>query len=133
MNEEEIHQALIKYFVTVHEGEPDTTYEGDGKTAFVVVAFNKPTDPAQFVSRTDGAPTTRGERATAVTTVLAQICPAVGVSAVDGKVEPAAILSEGVHALCASVLAKFMSEVALQQVVSQARLVMAKREELLNA
>jgi len=125
--EEEFHTQLKEYFSELEKGEPRAAMDPDGKYAFVVVAFCKPSDATEF---TDGGD--RGDRSAAVGVALAQSCPAVEI-ADDGKVEAASVMREGIHALCATIGAKFMTEVALNQIVSQAQMVMRKREVNLDA
>ena len=131
--EEDLHTKLIEYFSELEKGETDAAMDPDGKFAFVVVAFCKPSNPSAFIQRAGDEKPQRGDKQAAVGVAMAQACPAVGKAAADGMVEAHKVMREGVHALCASVMAKYLSEVALPLIVGQAQMVMRKREVSLDA
>lgn len=126
--EEELHAQLVEYFTGLEGESLAPAMDIDGKFTFVTVAFCKPSDPEKFV-KPSKYPVTRADKAVAVGVALAQFSPDVEL-AEDGKTDSHSVISTGIHALCSSVAAKFMSEVALQQIVGQAQMVMRKRAEL---
>ena len=127
--EEELHAQLVEYFTGLEGESLAPAMDIDGKFTFVTVAFCKPSDAQAFVKVSGKYPVTRADKAVAVGVALAQFSPDVEL-AEDGKTDSHSVISTGIHALCSSVAAKFMSEVALQQIVGQAQMVMRKRAEL---
>ena len=125
--EQEFHDLLTEYFVGMQDkDDPNPTLDADGKFAFVVIAFNKPTDPEKFVKNGADYPLQTGDKEAAVGCAVAQSCPEVAIED-DGKVSAESVMRAGVHALCATIGTKFLTEVALTQIVDQSQMVMRKR------
>lgn len=125
--EEELHQYLSEYFSAVDEDSgPPSNLDPEGKFAFVVVAFSK---PAPENIEADHPAMSAADKAVTVGMGMAQACPAVKTGD-DGDVDPASVMREGIHALCAASLARFLTEAALPQVVGNAQMIMRKRRGL---
>ena len=129
--EQEFHDQLKEYFCGLAADDAYPALDPEGKFAFVIMAFAKPSDPAAYAEHAKGAAATRGDRAAAVGVALAQSCPEVGLGD-DDLVLAKDVVREGIHALCSTIAAKFLTEIALTQIVGQAQMVVAKRAEVLD-
>ena len=130
--EQEMHDQLIEYFTGLDADADDPVLDPEGKFSFVVVAFCKPTNPAAFISAGKGGAIQRGDTAAAVGTGLEMVSPDVTMGD-DGLVTADSVLKQGINALCCSMTSRFLSEVALNQVVGQSQMAIRKREGSFDA
>ena len=122
-----LHAYLKRHFIALEDGDEVRMLDPDGRYAFVVCAFVKPSNPKEYAGEAS-----RGDRAAAVGTALMAVSPEA-VPDEEGSVSHIDAMQAGIHVVASMVMAKLLSSHAMGYVVQEAQRMVFEKEERLNA
>ena len=125
-DEGRITQVLIDYLISLQQNDDVAMMDPDGDYAFVLVTFIKPSKKVQDKRRAEGLPQTDP-----VDVSLLNLCPEVDVGD-DNMTDAASVVKTGIHAVCGSVLSRWLAEQAIPTTISQVQHMLTKRKEMLD-
>ena len=125
--EQRIFELLNYEFNNLKDEDGSEIVDADGASSFLIVGFNKPSDPATFARSND-----RLHKVQAVGVTLMLCCPDVETDT-DSLVTLAEAQRHGIHVVATTILSQLLRTYGLAHVVNAAQEMVGEREAKLNA